>query len=78
MQSDAIRCHHRRQSEPIRSHQIPSVAIRGQSEPIRGHQSESEAIQSAERAVDVERSDGAMSGGQELSELHVAEHAASK
>ena len=78
MQSDAIRCHHRRQSEPIRSHQIPSVAIRGQSEPIRGHQSESEAIQSAERAVDVERADGALSGGQELSEHHVAEHAASK
>ena len=88
MQSDAIRCSQMQSdaiiggnqipSDPIRSHQIPSVAIRGQSEPIRGHQSESEAIQSAERAVDVERADGALSGGQELSELHVAEHAASK
>jgi hypothetical protein len=37
------------------------------SEAIRSHkanQSESEAIQSAERAVDVERSDGALSGNQ--------------
>ena len=50
MQSDAIRCHHRRQSDPIRSHQIPSDPIRSHqipSDPIRAHQSQSEAIQSA-------------------------------
>ena len=66
MQSEAIGCNQRqsrshvprapdeRQSEAIRSHQR-------QSEAIRSHQCQSEAIQSAERAVDVKRSDGAVS-----------------